>query len=117
MTGILALLCTLLAGFSLLAFIYILRRDRYLAELRGPEPSSFWLGNFLKSTSCNIRLIRRFSGNETDIRYQNEVGDCEFKWMREYGSAWRRAGCFGVSVSCLVTLLNFVTERNRRQIA
>ena len=45
MTGILALLCTLLAGFSLLAFIYILRRDRYLAELRGPEPSSFWLGN------------------------------------------------------------------------
>jgi len=37
-------------------------------------------------------------GSEADIRYQNEVGDCEFKWMREYGSAWRRTGCFGVSV-------------------
>ncbi|KAH8998335.1 cytochrome P450 [Lactarius hatsudake] len=33
--------------------------------------------------------------NEADIRYQNEVGDCEFKWMREYGSAWRRTGCLG----------------------
>jgi hypothetical protein len=35
------------------------------------------------------------------MRYQNEVGDCEFKWMREYGSAWRRTGCFGVSTSAL----------------
>jgi cytochrome P450 len=77
MTDLPAFLCTLLAGFSLLAFIYARRRDRFLTDLRGPESSSFWLGN------------------DADIRYQNEVGDCEFKWMREYGSAWRRAGCFG----------------------
>jgi hypothetical protein len=57
----------------------------------------------------DIRLIGQFSGNEADIRYQNEVGDCEFKWMHEYGSAWRRAGCFGVSVFCSVTALHFVT--------
>jgi hypothetical protein len=89
MAVLIALLSTLSAGFSLLAFIYARHCGRLgsLTDLRGPEPSSFWLGN------------------EADIRYQNEVGDCEFKWMREYGSAWRRAGCFGVSVSCLVTLL------------
>jgi cytochrome P450 len=73
------LLSALLAGFLLLAFIYARHRGQSLTDLRGPEPSSFWLGN------------------ESDIRYQNEVGDCEFKWMREYGSAWCRAGCFGTN--------------------
>ncbi|KAN0129562.1 cytochrome P450 [Lactarius tabidus] len=77
MTDLPILLSALLAGFLLLAFIYARHRGRSLTDLRGPEPSSFWLGN------------------EADIRYQNEVGDFEFKWMREYGSAWRRAGCFG----------------------
>ncbi|KAI9449717.1 cytochrome P450 [Lactarius psammicola] len=79
MTTFAAILFTLLAGLfsSFLAFLYSRRRGGSLRHLRGPEPSSFWLGN------------------EADIRYQNEVGDCEFKWMREYGSAWRRAGCFG----------------------
>ncbi|KAI9430949.1 cytochrome P450 [Lactarius psammicola] len=77
MTSLAAILFTLLVGSSLLAFLYSRRRGEPLRDLRGPEPSSFWLGN------------------EADIRYQNEVGDCEFKWMREYGSAWRRAGCFG----------------------
>ncbi|KAN0129576.1 cytochrome P450 [Lactarius tabidus] len=79
MTDLPALLWTILAGFSFLAVIYARRRGRLgsLTDLRGPAPSSFWLGN------------------EADIRYQNEVGDCEFKWMHEYGSAWRRTGCFG----------------------
>ena len=56
------------------------------------DPSSFWLLG------------------KSDIRYQNDVGDCEFKWMREYCTTWRWAGCFGVSVSCSVTVLRFVTE-------
>ncbi|KAF8260788.1 cytochrome P450 [Lactarius quietus] len=73
-----AILLTLFVG-SLFAFLYLRRHGRSLGQLRGPEPSSFWLGN------------------EADIRYQNEVGDCEFKWMREYGSAWRRTGCFGIN--------------------
>ncbi|KAI0032300.1 cytochrome P450 [Vararia minispora EC-137] len=34
-------------------------------------------------------------GHQKDIRYQNEVGDLDFKWMDSYGSAWRVAGCFG----------------------
>ncbi|KAF8267874.1 cytochrome P450 [Lactarius quietus] len=40
--------------------------------------------------------LHDFAGNDADIRYQDEVGDCELKWMREYGSAWRRAGCFSI---------------------
>jgi cytochrome P450 len=77
MTSLAAILFAFLAGSSFLVFLYARPRGRSLRQLRGPEPSSFWLGN------------------EADIRYQNEVGDCEFKWMREFGSAWRRAGCFG----------------------
>ncbi|KAH8995441.1 cytochrome P450 [Lactarius akahatsu] len=77
MTDLTAILFMLSAGFSLFTFLYSRRRSRSLGDLRGPASSSFWLGN------------------EADIRYQNEVGDCEFMWMREYGSAWRRTGCLG----------------------
>ena len=114
-TSAAAVLFTLLAGLSLLAFLYPRCRSRYLTDLRGPEPSSFWLGTVYHFYALvDIRPIRRFSGNEADIRYQNEVGDCEFKWMREYGSAWCRAGCFGVSTSFSVTAPRFVTEQNNR---
>ena len=44
MTGLAAaVLSTLLAGLSFLAFLYT-RRGGSLTDLRGPEPSSFWLG-------------------------------------------------------------------------
>ncbi|KAI0308933.1 cytochrome P450, partial [Amylostereum chailletii] len=48
-----------------------------LKYLRGPKASSFWLGNL------------------GDVRYQKEVGDADFRWMAEYGSAWRINGVFG----------------------
>lgn len=115
MTGPTAILFTLLAGLSLLVFLYPRRRDRSLKDLRGPQSSSFWLGNVQPILlHADIRLMRWFPGNEGDIRYQNEVGDCEFKWMREYGTAWRRAGCFGVSArhSVIVRQLNGPTGRS-----
>ncbi|KAH8998308.1 cytochrome P450, partial [Lactarius hatsudake] len=34
-------------------------------------------------------------GNDIEVRYQNEVGDCESKWEREYGDVWRQHGCLG----------------------
>ncbi|KAI0263473.1 cytochrome P450 [Gloeopeniophorella convolvens] len=49
-----------------------------LARARRPDAPSFWLGN------------------EAELRYQTEVGDCEFKWLRQYGTAWRRRGALGV---------------------
>jgi len=33
------------------------------------------------------------------VRYQDEVGDLEYKWTREYGTAFRVAGCYGVRAS------------------
>ena len=89
----------LVAVIASLAFAYIRRRNSFLARLRGPKSPSLWIGKhrpFLfwgkqGLTTCDI-------GNEGDIHYQNEVGDCEFKWMRQFGSAWRRRGCLGVSI-------------------
>jgi hypothetical protein len=101
---LLTLLVTVIAS---LAFAYIRRRNSFLARLRGPKSPSLWIGKhgverekkkfpfFFGLTTCDI-------GNEGDIYYQNEVGDCEFKWMRQFGSAWRRRGCLGVSsIRCL----------------
>ena len=44
MTRLAAILSVLLAGFSLFVFLYTRRHGRSLTDLRGPEPSSFWLG-------------------------------------------------------------------------
>ncbi|KAJ6524397.1 cytochrome P450 [Mycena vulgaris] len=63
---------------ALLVTVYaVRRRKRPLKDIRGPDATSFWLGNM------------------GDMRYQKEVGDVEFRWMREYGSAWKLNGCMG----------------------
>ena len=114
MTFPIAILFTLLGGSTLLTFLYLRWRGRSLTDLRGPQSSSFWLGIFAPILHHgDIANFRYISGNEADIRYQNEVGDCEFKWMREYGSAWRRAGCFGVSArhSAIILQFNGTTDR------
>ncbi|THH20553.1 hypothetical protein EW146_g851 [Bondarzewia mesenterica] len=56
---------------------------RSLKDLQGPAATSFWLGN------------------EKDQRYQNEVGDLEFRWVRQYGTAWRANGILGEDVLML----------------
>ncbi|KAI0306228.1 cytochrome P450 [Multifurca ochricompacta] len=62
---------------ALLVRLYIRRRSSFLRKLRAPESHTFLLGSY------------------GDLIYQNEVGDCEFKWMRQYGSVWRSSGSFG----------------------
>ncbi|VDC03589.1 unnamed protein product [Peniophora sp. CBMAI 1063] len=42
-----------------------------LKDIRGPSRSSFWTGNI------------------GDFRYQPEVGDVEFQWLKEYGGVWK----------------------------
>ena len=47
-------------------------------------------------------------GNDPDVRYQKEVGDCEFKWLREYGKVWRQHGSLCVSehsIKCFPLLI------------
>jgi cytochrome P450 len=71
---------TLLAFLVVPAFLahtYHRWRSDVLRKLQGPDSSSF------------------LYGNEHDVRYQKEVGDCEFKWFREYGNVWRQHGCLG----------------------
>ncbi|KAI0263463.1 cytochrome P450 [Gloeopeniophorella convolvens] len=77
MESLITLFLALLAVVVLPLYAYNRRHSSFLRNLRGPKPSSFWLGN------------------EADLRYQNEVGDCELKWMRQFGSVWRRSGCLG----------------------
>ncbi|TFY79511.1 hypothetical protein EWM64_g4495 [Hericium alpestre] len=49
-------------------------RPSTVRDLRGPPSPSFWIGR------------SRIS------RYQSQIGDVEFKWMRDYGSVWRTTG-------------------------
>ena len=107
---ILSLLPTFLAAVAaFITYTYIRRRNSFLSQLQGPKSHSFWIGEYQKywfcasATSCVTTTLilppwPTVLGNEGDIYYQNEVGDCEFGWVQQYGSAWRRRGCLGVSV-------------------
>ncbi|KAK0204383.1 cytochrome P450 [Desarmillaria ectypa] len=58
--------------------ILICRRKRSIVnQLRGPTADSWLLGK------------------EYAIKYQDQVGDLDFPWFREYGSAFRGAACYG----------------------
>ncbi|KAI0674750.1 PAH-inducible cytochrome P450 monooxygenase PC-PAH 4 [Trametes maxima] len=63
-------------GFFLVV-LGLLRRRRSLKHIRGPPTAS--------------RLI----GHEYDLNRQPEVGDLEFKWLREYGPTWKISGFLG----------------------
>ncbi|VDC07113.1 unnamed protein product [Peniophora sp. CBMAI 1063] len=69
----------LLAGiaFALVLSLALHRPKRALHDIRGPQRSSFWLGN------------------QGDIRYQAEAGDAEYPWLCEYGGAWKVHGPLG----------------------
>ncbi|KAH9955260.1 cytochrome P450 [Russula dissimulans] len=78
MNTLLGLGYLLVAVTASMTYVYLRGRSSFLKKLRGPKSTSFLLGD------------------EEDFRYQNEVGDREFTWMRKYGSAWRRSGPLGV---------------------
>ncbi|KAF8486759.1 cytochrome P450 [Russula emetica] len=78
MNTLLSLACLLVAVIAHVTYVYFRRRNSFLRKLQGPESTSFLLGN------------------EGDLRYQNEVGDSEFEWMRKYGTAWHRSGPLGI---------------------
>ncbi|KAI0269015.1 cytochrome P450 [Russula aff. rugulosa BPL654] len=72
------LLPAMYLSLSLGMFFFLVRRRKSaMHDLRGPESRSFWLGH------------------QPEYVYQKETGESEFKWMREYGSAWRVQGCMG----------------------
>ncbi|KAH8998345.1 cytochrome P450 [Lactarius hatsudake] len=80
MNILLCLACVLAAVTAYyITYLYLRGRNSFLRMLQGPESPSFLLGN------------------ESQLRYQNEVGEHEYKWMRQYGTAWRRTGPLGVN--------------------
>ncbi len=96
MNTLLSLTCLLVAVMAHVTYIYFRRRNSFLRKLQGPESTSFLLGAYLDLFPSVLISLCRITGNEGDIRYQNEVGDTEFEWMRKYGTAWRRSGPLGV---------------------
>ncbi|KAI0743366.1 cytochrome P450 [Daedaleopsis nitida] len=63
-----------------LVFFYRLFRRSTIAHIKGPSSPSFLFGH------------------ERALEIQNEVGDLEFKWQRDYGPTWRIAGNFGSDI-------------------
>ncbi|KAI0644553.1 PAH-inducible cytochrome P450 monooxygenase PC-PAH 4 [Trametes meyenii] len=68
---------TFLGISVLLAALGLFKRRRSLKNVRGPPTKS------------------RLLGHEYDLNRQDEVGDLEFKWLREYGPTWRIRGLLG----------------------
>ncbi|KAL0572020.1 hypothetical protein V5O48_009941 [Marasmius crinis-equi] len=58
-------------------FLYFRSGRRSLSYLRGPSRDS------------------RLYGRELDLLYEQDVGDLEFKWVEEYGTAFPVPGCYG----------------------
>jgi hypothetical protein len=96
MNTLLSLACLLVAVIAHVTYVYFRRRNSFLRKLQGPESTSFLLGEYLNLSPSVLIPLCRTTGNEGDLRYQNEVGDTEFEWMRKYGTAWRRSGPLGV---------------------
>ena len=76
----------------------MLRRRSSLQQIRGPPLRSLLLGEFLKKGHpfSHHRLILTHSGHELELENRSDVGEPEFRWMKEYGTTWRVGGCFGV---------------------
>jgi hypothetical protein len=92
---------TLLAFLVVPAFLahtYYRWRSDFPKKLRGPDSLRFYMVDATDFSSL-IAQAHSCAGNDLDARYQKEVGDCEFKWLREYGNVWRQHGCLGVSDS------------------
>ena len=97
MNTLLSLACLLVAVTTHVTYVYLRRRNSFLRKLQGPESTSFLLGEYLNFLPSALIRLCKTTGNEGDLRYQNEVGDCEFEWVKKYGTAWRRSGPLGVS--------------------
>ncbi|KAK0235612.1 cytochrome P450 [Armillaria nabsnona] len=86
----------LLSTFLVIAFSTLLlsRRRSVAKQLRGP-PSNSWL-----------------LGHEYMTQHQDQVGDLEFSWYREYGTAYRAAGCYGQDILAIADpkALQYITQ-------
>lgn len=89
--------------FSVLlaAIVYIIYR-RYtrcsIKHIRGPK-APFLLGKVVDVSTALINsqfFLCNVAGNVRDFSYQNNVGDLDFRYAKEYGLVWRMGGALGV---------------------
>jgi hypothetical protein len=77
-------------------------KRRSVSELKGPETSSWLVGEFVSrflqnaSNSCNL-------GHTRDLRDEESTGDLQFAWFREHGNVHRLKGLFGVGLISAVS--------------
>ncbi|KAK0204546.1 cytochrome P450 [Desarmillaria ectypa] len=84
-----------LGAFLVIALLIVLSRRRSVVkQLRGP-PSNSWL-----------------FGHEYMTQHQDQVGDLEYSWYREYGTAYRSAGCYGQDILAIADpkALQYITQ-------
>lgn len=86
----------LTAGLVVL-LLRLFQHRRSLRQLQGPPRVLSLLGEcmFLNETADAYSVSG--PGHEVHMSQQDEVGDLEFEWLRQYGPTWRIQGSFGVS--------------------
>ncbi|KAK0495222.1 cytochrome P450 [Armillaria luteobubalina] len=92
-TVILLFLLTAFLAISLSTWL-LRRRRSVVKQLRGP-PSNSWL-----------------LGHEYMTQHQDQVGDLEYFWYKEYGTAYRAAGCYGQDILYIADpeALRYITQ-------
>ena len=61
-----------------------------------------------------LTYVVRIAGHEFAFVTQAEVGDLDFKWLRDYGPTWRIGGNLGVSMSETFRALKVTLNVSRR---
>ena len=95
-------LAVVFAGLGLLRYLYRLLTRPSVADIPGPEPTSFWLGMYspiwLPSCRCSQRTdgLASRAGHLPEL-FQEQSGETDFKWQEQYGSIVRVKAPFGVS--------------------
>ena len=91
----------LIAALVFSAFLRCLRASS-IAHLPGPPPGS-WLVGMSSSDHSHQPRSNVSSGNLPQLIRPKEIGDADFAWTKDFGSAVCIKGTFGVS-ACNVML-------------
>lgn len=86
----------LAAGFVVL-LLRLFQHRRSLRQIQGPPRLYSLLGECIFPGNIAEADVIAGLGHEVLMSRQDEVGDLEFEWLRQYGPTWRIQGAFGVS--------------------
>lgn len=87
----------LLAAGLVVLLLRLFQHRRSLRQIQGPPRLFSLLGECIFTGNIADADSIPGSGHEVHMSRQDEVGDLEFKWLRQYGPTWRIQGAFGVS--------------------